>query len=76
MMKWILDNMEWIFSGVGAVIIGSIIGVIIKENKKYDDSKILININQKSGKKSINIQNNSYNKEEENAKEKNWTKKW
>lgn len=71
MMKWILDNMEWIFSGVGAVIIGSIIGVIIKENKKYDDSKILININQKSGKKSINIQNNSYNKEEENAKEKN-----
>lgn len=71
MMKWILDNMEWIFSGVGAVIIGSIIGVIIKENKKYDDSKISININQKSGKKSINIQNNSYNKEEENAKEKN-----
>lgn len=47
-MDWIVDNTEWIFSGIGVFIIGLFITYIIRNNepKQY----------QKSGKNSINIQ--------------------
>jgi len=47
-MEWIMNNKEWIFSGIGVAIISLIIGLFLK--KKSTKMK------QKSGDSSINIQ--------------------
>lgn len=47
-MEWIVENKNWIFSGIGVFVIGLIINSIRKQNTK---SQI-----QKSGDNSINIQ--------------------
>ena len=47
--KWIANNKEWVFSGIGVLIISLIIGIIIKKNHT-------IIMKQKSGNNSINIQ--------------------
>lgn len=52
-MSWIIENKEWIFSGVGATVIGIIITIIIQ---KKDLNKKNKNLKQKSGKNSTNIQ--------------------
>lgn len=50
-MEWINENKEWIFSGIGAVVIGVVIRAILERKK----SKRLTQ-NQKSGRNSTNIQ--------------------
>ena len=50
-MNWIEENKEWIFSGIGAVVIGTILTLIFKSKGK--NKKIQT---QKSGKDSINLQ--------------------
>jgi hypothetical protein len=48
-MQWIIDNKDWIFSGVGIFIIPLVIGIFVK---KQSSSKQI----QKSGSKSTNYQ--------------------
>ena len=48
-MEWITNNIEWIFSGVGVLVI-SIIFHFLKKNNHT------ISQNQKSGSESTNIQ--------------------
>ena len=48
-MKWIIDNKDWIFSGVGIFIITLVIGFFVK---KQSSTKQI----QKSGSKSTNYQ--------------------
>ena len=48
-MQWIMDNKEWLFSGLGIFIISTIIGFIFI--KKNTTKQI-----QKSGKNSTNYQ--------------------
>lgn len=52
-MEWIIENKEWIFSGIGVSAI-LVFGGIIFKKKRIDDSNI--QQKQKSGKNSINIQ--------------------
>lgn len=52
MIDWIIINKEWIFSGIGVLMISSIIGLLIK-NKHGIVQK------QKSGKNSVNFQSTS-----------------
>lgn len=54
-INWLDQNKDWIFSGIGVLIIGGICGFIFKKKK---DTKT-INITQYGGKNSTNIQNNS-----------------
>jgi hypothetical protein len=49
MFDWILQNKEWLFSGLGLVVIGWFITWLINRNKKTGQL-------QKSGKNSTNIQ--------------------
>ena len=48
-MQWIIDNKEWIFSGIGIFIISLIVGFF---GKKQQTSKQI----QKSGPNSTNYQ--------------------
>ena len=48
-MQWLIDNKEWIFSGVGVVILSFIIRFFIKQQNDVKQS-------QKSGKNSTNYQ--------------------
>ena len=50
-MHWLIDNKEWLFSGIGVFII-SIILLFFKRRKKR--KKIIMR--QKSGQNSTNIQ--------------------
>lgn len=34
-MKWIFENKEWLFSGIGVILISSLLNTIIKKNEKY-----------------------------------------
>ena len=58
--KWISENVHWIFDGIGVTLLVCIGGFIFKKNNKSGN----ITINQKGGKKSINIQNNNIGSEE------------
>ncbi len=51
LFHWIMDNIEWIFSGVGVAVIFALIGVLFK-NKNGKKIKQY----QKSGNNSTNIQ--------------------
>lgn len=48
-MQWILDNKEWLFSGIGVLIISAIIGLIFRNKNN-------INQTQKAGKNSTSYQ--------------------
>ena len=50
-MEWIIANKEWIFSGIGVFIIGIVISLVRKKQKKKS-----IKMKQKSGSNSKNIQ--------------------
>jgi len=52
MIEWITKNYQWIFSGIGVLIISTIIMFLFKSKKKGHE----IIQKQKSGKNSINIQ--------------------
>lgn len=49
-MNWIINNAEWIFSGIGVSILGIILGFFIKKNKENKNQNIT------SGKNCTNIQ--------------------
>lgn len=49
-MNWIIDNCEWIFSGIGVVIFGWVCK-LISCKRKADKGGVL----QKSGSHSVNI---------------------
>jgi len=51
-MKWILDNKEWIFSGVGVAIV--LLGIKIFKKPSHKGKNI--KLKQKSGSNSTNIQ--------------------
>jgi uncharacterized membrane protein YczE len=48
-MKWVIDNKEWIFSGIGIFVLSLIISIYVK--KKSSVKQI-----QKTGAKSTNYQ--------------------
>jgi plastocyanin domain-containing protein len=50
-MEWIIENKEWIFSGIGVFFVGLIITIFTKKKKNKSQK-----MNQKSGSKSTNIQ--------------------
>lgn len=50
-MQWIIDNAEWVFSGIGVFVLSGIVALISK-NKKAK----VIKMKQKSGNNSTNIQ--------------------
>lgn len=50
-MQWVIDNAEWIFSGIGVFVISGIVALITK-NKRAKTIKM----KQKSGASSTNIQ--------------------
>ena len=55
----IMENIKWIFSGIGVVLVTAIFKIFYKKKKKYHKIKM----NQKSGRKSTNIQiGGDYNK--------------
>ena len=64
-MEWIMNNKEWIFSGVGVVFISFVIGLLFKNKSKSTEEKSInrqTTMTQKSGKNSTNIQiNGDYN---------------
>ena len=48
-MRWIIENKDWIFSGVGVSIISLVVGLFAKNN-------IALKQTQKSGRNSTNYQ--------------------
>jgi len=50
-MNWIIDNKEWIFSGIGVFIIAFFINFLLIKKKVKRNI-----MNQKSGSNSTNIQ--------------------
>lgn len=52
-VKWVIDNKEWVFSGVGVAIAGFIIGLILKKRVSGGEN---IKMTQKSGRNSFNYQ--------------------
>lgn len=51
-MDWIIQNKEWLFSGIGVTIIVGLIGIFIKSKLKNGSKRQII----KSGNHSTNIQ--------------------
>lgn len=59
-MKWIIDNKEWFFSGVGVFILGLIITFfswLFRKKQKFD-TNTNVSMKQKGGKNSNNYQSN------------------
>lgn len=50
-MNWLIENREWVFSGIGVFIIG-LVFTIFKSRKENKSKKM----KQKSGSNSTNIQ--------------------
>lgn len=70
MIHWINDNKEWIFSGIGVVIVGGI-GKLIFDRKKDSTDKGNTYM-QHSGDNSTNVQGNNvnyYNNQKEEKKD-------
>lgn len=58
--EWIGKNAYWIFDGIGVIVLTGILGIIFKKRKNIEKS---INIVQKGGKNSVNIQSNNIGSE-------------
>lgn len=56
-MDWIIENKEWIFSGIGVLLISGLIGIInyFKRKKSVKRERV---VNQ-SGEKSIYVEKNN-----------------
>lgn len=52
-MDWIVENKEWIFSGIGVFVLGLVISIFARKGKVKQKS---IKMKQKSGSNSTNIQ--------------------
>ena len=50
-MEWVIENKEWIFSGIGVFVIGLVVNFIFKKKRRKS-----IKMKQKSGSHSNNIQ--------------------
>ena len=50
-MNWIIENKEWLFSGIGIVLLSLLLKFFLKKRKEKS-----IKMKQKSGKNSTNIQ--------------------
>lgn len=62
-INWMIENCEWVFSGIGVTVLVGIIGFIRKRVAKDSDGKQPIKIEQKNEGKNatqIGIQNNYY----------------
>lgn len=55
MLDWIINNKDWIFSGIGVFVLGGIIALAKLISKKNKDSAI-ISQKQKNGEHSTNSQ--------------------
>lgn len=49
MLTWLINNKEWVFSGIGVLILSTIIGFFVKQKTSTIQK-------QKSGDNGINIQ--------------------
>lgn len=47
-MDWLIENREWVFSGIGVLVLSTIVGFTFKRNQSQNKIE--------SGDKSINIQ--------------------
>ncbi|MDF1997603.1 hypothetical protein [Peribacillus frigoritolerans] len=54
-MNWIIQNMDWLFGGIGAMALASICGLIVKKKRENENSNQSIQSIQ-SGDDSSNIQ--------------------
>lgn len=59
MVYWINENKEWLFSGVGLVVLGWIFKLFF--NKKKDKKENSNTFIQRSGDNSTNVQGNNVN---------------
>lgn len=62
-INWMVENCEWVFSGIGVTVLVGIIGFIRKRVAKDSDSEKSIKIEQKNkgnNATQIGIQNNYY----------------
>ena len=62
-INWIIENKEWIFSGIGVTLLLGIVGFIYKKFTKKSNEEKTIKIEQKNEGKNatqIGIQNNYY----------------
>lgn len=50
-MEWLIENKDWVFSGIGVLILSTIGGFIFKKNHTKQ--------NIEAGNNSVNIQNSS-----------------
>ncbi|NFG24857.1 hypothetical protein FDF11_13430 [Clostridium botulinum] len=50
-MKWIIENVDWIFSGIGVTILVSLVGIFMKKKLDNKNSQTI-----NSGNSSTNIQ--------------------
>lgn len=57
MMDWIIENKEWIFSGIGVLLISGLIGIINCFRRKRSVKRERV-VNQ-SGEKSIYVEKNN-----------------
>lgn len=53
-MEWIIENKEWLFSGIGLLVLSTIGGLFYKKSKGEKNNQGI-----KSGDHSINIQGSS-----------------
>lgn len=61
MLAWIISNIEWLFSGLGIVIISFLFNYFFKKNNKGNNQSCSFNINSKITQ--INGNNNVNGKE-------------
>ena len=62
-INWIVENREWMFSGIGATVLIGIFGFVRKKFTKNSDAEKSIKIEQKNegdNATQIGIQNNYY----------------
>lgn len=50
-LKWLIENKEWLFSGIGVTILVAILGLFIRKKGEDKNTQII-----KSGDNSTNIQ--------------------
>lgn len=51
LMKWLIENVDWIFSGIGILVLSTIGGFIFKKNQSQQKIE--------AGNNSVNIQGSS-----------------
>lgn len=65
LLKWLVDNKDWIFSGVGLACLGVVGKVVFNRRKNENKGSTTINqVNNGSGNTQIGIQRNYYQKHE------------